>query len=157
MLRDAALCAAEQTIKHRSVIPRLMDNSGCHMSESARLSPCVLIADDNQDAADSLALCLELEGFRVFVVYDGAAAVRASADHRPCVVILDIQMPRLNGYVAGKQIRYILGEDALLIALTALCDDQTKTRCRECRFDHHLSKCDSFDSVRHLVADRIAA
>ena len=122
-----------------------------------RLSPCVVIADDNKDAADSLRLCFELEGYLAFVVYDGDAAVSVSTHHRPAVVILDIEMPKLDGYDAAKNIRNVLGEDALLIALTALDDDETKAKCRECTFDHHLSKCCGFNSLRHLVADRLAA
>ena len=127
------------------------------MPESARLSPCVVIADDNKDAADLLRLCFELEGYIAFVVYDGAAAVSASTHHRPAVVILDIEMPKLDGYDAAKNIRCILGEGALLIALTALDDDATKTKCRVCSFNHHLSKSGGFDALRVLVADRLVA
>jgi len=127
------------------------------MFQSASLSACVVIADDNRDAADSLRLCFELEGYRALVVYDGAAAVSASAHYLPAVVVLDLQMPKLDGYHAANNIRYILGEGALLIALTALCDEATKTKCRACRFDHHLSKCCGFDELRELVADRLAA
>jgi len=116
-----------------------------------------LIADDNKDAADSLAVCIELDGYAAFVVYDGAAAVSASVRHRPSVVILDLDMPKLDGYGAATSIRSILGQGALLIALTALGDAETKAKCRTSRFDHHLSKGCEFNSIRRLVADRLAA
>src|SRR6476661_3754128 len=65
----------------------------------------VLVADDNKDAADSLAMLLKLWGHDASVVYDGAAAYRVAWNDRPDVLLLDIAMPNLDGYDLAGQLR----------------------------------------------------
>ncbi len=65
----------------------------------------VLIADDNQDAAETLAMLLQIEGHQVHVVHDGRAAVSAFVDFNPDVALLDIGMPELSGYEVAKRVR----------------------------------------------------
>ena len=65
----------------------------------------ILVVDDNRDAADSLAMMLRLMGHEVRTAHDGLEAVEAAAAFRPDVVLLDIGMPRLNGYDACRRIR----------------------------------------------------
>ena len=65
----------------------------------------VLIADDNRDAAESLAMLLEIEGHTVTVVHDGQQALAAIEASRPEVALLDIGMPELDGYEVARRVR----------------------------------------------------
>lgn len=91
------------------------------MSRAAPAQPRagVLIADDNRDAADTLALCLQLDGHAVIVAYDGLSAVELATREQPPVLLLDIGMPGLNGYEVARRIRQQdWGRQARLVALT---------------------------------------
>ena len=101
----------------------------------------ILLADDNRDAAESLAIILRLEGHEVDLAHDGAAALQLFAEKRPDVALLDIGMPKTNGYEVAKQIRANPGGDGvLLIAITGWAQDSDKARSRAAGFDHHLTK-----------------
>ncbi len=101
----------------------------------------ILVADDNEDAAATLAMILEILGHEVRTANDGAAAVTAAAAFRPEVVLLDIGMPKLNGYEACARIRAAPWAAAVtLVALTGWGQDEDRRRSREAGFDHHLVK-----------------
>ena len=101
----------------------------------------VLIADDNSDAAESLALMLQLGGHDVRTGRDGVEAVSIAESFRPHVAVLDIGMPRMNGYDAARAIRALPGADAVvLVALTGWGQDEDKRRAEEAGFDHHFTK-----------------
>jgi signal transduction histidine kinase len=101
----------------------------------------VLLADDNHDAADSLAELLRAMGHEVHVVYNGESALRAGAELRPETVILDIGMPRLDGYEVARRARQTdWGRGAKLIALTGWGQERDKALAAEAGFDHHLTK-----------------
>ena len=101
----------------------------------------IVVADDNQDAADSLALLLEAGGHEVETVYDGLAAVQAAATMRPDVVVLDIGMPTLDGYGAARRIRAEpWGREMFLIALTGWGQPADRHQAAEAGFDLHLTK-----------------
>jgi len=101
----------------------------------------ILVADDNADAAESLATLLALYGNEVRTAQDGLEAVAAAAELRPDVILLDIGMPRLNGYDACRRIReQPWGRDAVIIALTGWGQENDKRRSLEAGFDHHLVK-----------------
>jgi CheY-like chemotaxis protein len=101
----------------------------------------ILLADDNRDAAESLAIILRLEGHEVDLAHDGQAALRAFAEHRPDVALLDIGMPKTNGLDVARQIRATPdGKDVLLIAITGWAQDADKEQSRAAGFDHHLTK-----------------
>lgn len=101
----------------------------------------VLIADDNQDAADSLAFLVRIWGHDARVAYDGEAALALARRFRPQVALLDIGMPRMDGYELCRRMR---GDrrlaESVLIALTAYSDEETLSRGRAAGFDHHLVK-----------------
>ena len=108
-------------------------------SASARLR--ILVADDNEDAAATLAMILEILGHDVRTANDGAAAVTAAAAFRPEVVLLDIGMPKLNGYEACVRIRAEPWATAItFIALTGWGQAEDRRRSCEAGFDHHLVK-----------------
>jgi PAS domain S-box-containing protein len=101
----------------------------------------ILLADDNRDAAESLAIILRLEGHEVELAHDGVAALQAFTAGRPDVALLDIGMPRASGYEVAKQIRAAPnGKDILLIAITGWAQDADKSQSRAAGFDHHLTK-----------------
>ena len=101
----------------------------------------ILLADDNRDAAESLALILRLEGHDVELAHDGHSALQVFARIRPDVALLDIGMPKANGYDVARQIRAAPdGRGVLLIAITGWAQDSDKAQSRAAGFDHHLTK-----------------
>ena len=101
----------------------------------------VLIADDNRDAAESLAVLLRMDGHEVTLAYDGPQALAVLAHARPEVALLDIGMPGLNGYEVARRVRHgPLGHAVTLIAVTGWGQDRDKAQAREAGFDHHFTK-----------------
>lgn len=101
----------------------------------------ILVVDDNKDAAISLAIALRLLGNDVHLAHDGLDAVQVARELQPDVVLMDIGMPKLNGYEAAAEIRKQPGgEDMILIAQTGWGQETDKQRTRDAGFDHHLVK-----------------
>ena len=101
----------------------------------------LLVADDNEDAAESLALLLGLLGHETRTARDGLEAAELAAAFRPDVALLDLGMPRLNGHDACRRIRSEpWGKDMILVALTGWGQDEDRDRSKEAGFDHHLVK-----------------
>jgi CheY-like chemotaxis protein len=101
----------------------------------------VLVADDNEDSAETLALLLQALGNEVRAVHDGQRAVEEAESFRPDVALLDIGMPGLDGYAAARLIRaQPWGQAVVLIALTGWGLDEDVQKAREAGFDRHLLK-----------------
>ena len=101
----------------------------------------ILIADDNQDGADSLAMLLQVMGHDVETAYAGDQAVDVAERMRPDAILLDLGMPKLNGYDACRRIRtQPWGRETLLIALTGWGQEEDRRRTRNAGFDLHLVK-----------------
>jgi signal transduction histidine kinase len=101
----------------------------------------ILIADDNQDALESLALMLRMEGHEVFCASDGEEALALAGLRRPEIVVLDVGMPKLDGCEVARRIRAeAWGRGAVLVALTGWGQDVDRKRSREAGFDMHLVK-----------------
>jgi CheY-like chemotaxis protein len=112
----------------------------------------VLIADDNRDAADTLADILRHLGCDVAVAYDGGEAVELARSFVPELVFLDIGMPILDGYETARRIRSDAGERPVkLVALTGWGQADDRQRGREAGFDEHLVKPATFESVRAML------
>lgn len=113
----------------------------------------VLIADDNVDAADSMAMLLQIDGCDVRTAHDGEAAVRTAAEFRPHVVFLDLGMPKLDGIGACRAIRAEpWGRTMTLVALTGWGQDRDRSRCVAAGFDHHVTKPADPQFVAELLA-----
>lgn len=112
----------------------------------------LLVVDDNRDAATSLATLLRLTGYDVHMAHDGEEAVAAASALRPEVVLLDIGMPKLNGYDAARRIREKpWGKKILLVALTGWGQDEDRRRSSEAGFNHHLVKPLDLDALQRLL------
>jgi CheY-like chemotaxis protein len=99
------------------------------------------VVDDYRDAADSLARMLRLIGHDTEMAHDGLEAVQAAAAFRPDVVLLDIGLPKMNGYEVARHIRkQPWGKGMALIAVTGWGQEEDKRRAFEAGFDHHLTK-----------------
>jgi CheY-like chemotaxis protein len=113
----------------------------------------VLIADDNRDAAESLAMLLQMEGHEVTVVHDGREAVTAFEKTRPDAALLDIGMPGLNGYEIARVIRRApYGRDVTLVAVTGWGQDNDKAQATEAGFNHHFTKPVEPEAITALLA-----
>jgi len=99
----------------------------------------VLVADDNRDAIDTLALFLERSGHTVRTASDGREAIEAAATFHPDVCVLDIGMPHMDGYEVARTLR-AHGKAPVLIALTGWGQAEDHQRSREAGFDYHLIK-----------------
>jgi PAS domain S-box-containing protein len=101
----------------------------------------ILVVDDNHDSAASMAVMLQLMGNEVRTAHDGLEAVEAAERFRPQVVLMDVGMPRLNGYEATRRIRERpWGRDMAIITLTGYGQDVDRARSKEAGCDGHLVK-----------------
>ncbi|MBI3650513.1 MAG: PAS domain S-box protein [Acidobacteria bacterium] len=101
----------------------------------------ILVADDNVDSADSMAILLGIMGNEVRTANDGLAAVKETMGFRPDVILLDIGMPEMNGYDACRRIRELPeGKEVVIIALTGWGQDEDRRQSQEAGFTHHLVK-----------------
>jgi CheY-like chemotaxis protein len=125
-------------------------------SREATGSLRILIADDNVDAADTLAALLQVMGHEVQTVHDGEAAVAAAAQFTPQVVILDIGMPRMNGYEACRRIRAQPHEKRpMLVALTGWGQEQDLAQSQAAGFDWHLVKPIEAEALEKLLEAQV--
>jgi PAS domain S-box-containing protein len=131
-------------------------SSGPAAKDHAVAAKCrVLIADDARDSADSLAVILAMKGHETHTAYDGEEAMAAAARLRPDVVILDIRMPKRNGFEACRWIReQAWGKTMVLIALSGWGTEDDRRRTEEAGFDHHLVKPVAPEVLFALVAPR---
>jgi two-component system CheB/CheR fusion protein len=121
---------------------------GTTRSEEAAIAPTsqppgcrVVIADDNRDAAESLAVLLRMDGHDVTVVHDGRQALATIHTVQPQVAVLDIGMPSLNGYEVARQVRELpQGRGMVLIAVTGWGQASDKARAAAAGFNHHFTK-----------------
>ncbi|MGH8518041.1 MAG: hybrid sensor histidine kinase/response regulator, partial [Panacagrimonas sp.] len=121
---------------------------------ASALSRRILVVDDNRDSADSLAILLELDGNQIRTAYDGLEAIEVAADFRPDVILLDLGLPRLDGYQAAQRIRSeTWGEKMVLVALTGWDHDDDRRRTSEAGFDRHLVKPVDSGALLKILSD----
>src|SRR6202043_2230868 len=112
----------------------------------------ILVADDNADALETLATVLELGGHEVFSAANGALALESAERNLPEVALLDIGMPKLDGYEVARRIRaQPWGRRITLVALTGWGQDSDRRRSGEAGFDSHLVKPLDLDKLTELL------
>ena len=113
----------------------------------------ILVADDNPDALESLALLLECDGHEVWKAANGAEAYELAAKCQPHLALLDIGMPVVDGYEAARRIRsQTWGKAMMLVALSGWGQSSDVQRSRDSGFDTHLVKPASFDALAQLLS-----
>jgi PAS domain S-box-containing protein len=113
----------------------------------------ILIVDDSEDGAESLAMLLRLEGHETYKAHDGQEAIKAAERLRPDVVLLDIGLPILNGYEVCRRIRReAWGQHLTIVALTGWDQEEDRHRSREAGFDAHMVKPVDHDELLKLLA-----
>ncbi|HEY4338366.1 MAG TPA: response regulator [Steroidobacteraceae bacterium] len=123
-------------------------------SEDQRRSARVLIVDDNRDAAQSLALMLDLEGHEVRTAADGLEALEVAEAFRPKVVLLDIGMPGIDGYETARRLRARpWAKSTLLCAQTGWGQEDDKRMARSAGFDRHLVKPIDPEELNRILAE----
>ena len=115
----------------------------------------VLVVDDNEDAANSLATLLEVMGYEVRTAYDGPEAIEAADEFKPAVALLDIGLPRLSGYEIARHVRGKRGNDVLLVAITGWGQEDDRRRAKEAGFDHHFTKPADFEVLLELIGQEL--
>ena len=132
---------------------KLQEKAGYGQKSAIPFTCRILVVDDNEDSADSIAILLRTMGNEVHTAYDGLEAVGAAAAFQPDVVLLDIGLPKLNGFEAASRIREQPGgSDIMLIALTGWGQEEDRRRSKEAGFDHHMTKPIDFDILQELLA-----
>jgi PAS domain S-box-containing protein len=112
----------------------------------------VLVADDFPESAATLARLLRQDGNEVQIAQNGLDAFDVAERFRPDVIVLDIAMPKLNGYEVARKIReQSWGEDMVLIALTGWGQKQDRQRTQEAGFDAHLTKPVNYDAIMEIL------
>jgi CheY-like chemotaxis protein len=112
----------------------------------------ILVVDDNRDAADSLAKLLRAWGHEVWTAYDGLQAMDVAREKRPLVALVDIALPKIDGYQVAKRLsRDQWGRTMTLIAVTGMGRDDDKERALAAGFDEHLTKPIDYEALRQIL------
>ena len=112
----------------------------------------VLIVDDNEAFLESVSLIVEKLGHEVRTACDGRSAVEVASEFEPEVVLMDLGMPEMNGFDAGRILQaQPWSGDMTLVALTGWGRDEDKERTKEAGFHHHLVKPVTVDELRALL------
>jgi two-component system, OmpR family, response regulator len=125
---------------------------GRTMVTAAKQGLRVLVVDDNRDAANSLAALLNLWGYDCRVSYDGDTALHTARKYRPDCLLLDINMPGMDGCTVARRLRRESNlAQVKLVALTAYSDENHARRIREAGFDHHIVKPADIEELQRLL------
>jgi signal transduction histidine kinase/ActR/RegA family two-component response regulator len=147
---------AETQLVRRSVPPAAL--SGDEITPSHERSR-VLVVDDNSDSADLLASALSRFGYSVATAYDGVDGLSAAGDFHPDICLLDIGLPRMDGYELARRLRdpARFPSELRLIAITGYGQAADRQRAVDAGFDAHLTKPVDLESLLGLLESRATA
>ena len=112
----------------------------------------VLVVDDNVDAAVTLSMLLKMTGHETHLAHDGVQALAVAEEFRPHVALLDIGLPKMNGYEVAQWIRaQPWGRTMVLVAATGWGQDDDLQRSCDAGFNHHLVKPVRYDDIEALM------
>jgi CheY-like chemotaxis protein/anti-sigma regulatory factor (Ser/Thr protein kinase) len=152
-LPDVVVTRAAPLVDAPSAGEATVEAGAGRMTNRAR----VLVADDNRDAATTLAMMLELAGYRVSTAFSGIEALAAGAREQPQALLLDIGMPGLNGYETARRIRQeAWGRHVVLVAITGWGQEEDKRNATAAGFDLHLTKPVDPAQLEAALADALA-
>jgi signal transduction histidine kinase/ActR/RegA family two-component response regulator len=115
----------------------------------------ILVVDDVQESAETLALLLRAIGQDVSTVHDGRSALAWAVEHKPDLIFLDIAMPGMDGYEVARRIRGTAGlEELVLVALTGYGQEDDRRRASEAGFNYHLTKPTSVEALSDVLSKR---
>ncbi|GAC1394820.1 MAG: hypothetical protein NVSMB47_04700 [Polyangiales bacterium] len=100
----------------------------------------VVLVEDSEDIRTTLAMLLEVAGYRVTTASDGPAGAKSIVEARPDVAFVDIGLPGFDGYEVARRVRAAVGSSVRLVALTGYGQFEDRRRAQEAGFDHHLTK-----------------
>jgi CheY-like chemotaxis protein/anti-sigma regulatory factor (Ser/Thr protein kinase) len=112
----------------------------------------VLVVDDNEDAAETLAEMVRVLGHDAEVAYDGRSALRRAGEYRPDVVLCDIGLPGMDGYEVAHELRSARGRDVRLVAISGYAQPEDVTRAAQAGFDEHVAKPCAPDQIERLLS-----
>jgi DNA-binding response OmpR family regulator len=115
--------------------------------------PRVLVVDDYQDGADSLALMLRAFGADARTAYDGESALLCAAEFQPALVLLDLTLPGVSGFDVARSLRATGPAPLRLIAVSGWSDDNTRTETLAAGFDEYVVKPIAIEKVQALLAE----
>jgi CheY-like chemotaxis protein len=115
----------------------------------------VLIVDDNQDSADTMAMVLRCLGHAVRVVYSGRDAIAECLDRPPELVFIDLQMPRISGFDLLRELRDLPGmAQTKLVCLTGFGDGNHRSKAEACGCDAYLIKPAELADVNAILSEK---
>jgi PAS domain S-box-containing protein len=134
--------------------------AGLHVTDTREVSDHatrrhrILVVDDNRLSSDSAAIALRLMGHEIVNAYDGIEAIEVAQTFRPDVVLLDIGLPKLNGYETARRMRaQSWGQEMFLIALTGYGQEADRRRSFEAGFNYHMVKPVNFSELEKKLAE----
>jgi len=149
----------------RFALPVAEGGPGAPATEAVRARPQalargararVLVADDNVDAASSVAMMLEIDGYEVEVAHDGRRAIARAEATRPAAMVVDIGMPGADGYEVARSVRRLPGgREVLLVATTGWGQPEDRQRALDAGFDAHFTKPVYPEQLREVLAARL--
>lgn len=119
---------------------------------SAARARRILVVDDNRDAAESLAMLLQLNGHTLHIAHDGLEALNATQEYRPEVILLDLGLPGLDGYEVCRRLRQQGFTSTRIIAMTGYGQERDRRRSEQAGFDTHTVKPVEIDQLEKLLA-----
>jgi DNA-binding response OmpR family regulator len=112
----------------------------------------ILLVDDDPDSSEPLSLLLQSKGHETRVATDGAQAISVADEFKPNCVLLDLGLPRMDGYEVARRLRdRPYGSDVVLVALTGWAGRDIRSRAAEAGFDYHIVKPVNWDEVEKIV------
>ena len=137
----------------KSQMPSAADDANSNRVAKAKSGHRILVVDDNQDSAVTLAMLLKVLGNEVETALDGQSALQAFETLRPSVVLLDLGLPDMSGYEVARRLRELPHfEHVTLVALTGWGQEEDRRQTQEAGFDQHLVKPVDLDTLQLLLA-----
>jgi DNA-binding response OmpR family regulator len=124
-----------------TVVPQALSCNGSTASPTPAQSLRILVIDDNRSVVESLKMLLDLNGNTTHTAYDGLEGIEIAERVRPEIILLDIGLPRIDGWETCRRIRQqSWGNQVMVYALTALGQDDDRLKSQQAGFDMHFVK-----------------